>query len=177
MRNSLWVLTLLASSSASATTITFEEFPATFGYKQVESGGYSVSASGSFEIFNLGANKILSMYATNTITIDSLSGDNFAIGSLDLWGYAGSSVSLIGLLTGGGTIQNTVNFTATGLRTVALDSSWNNLESFQVQLLPTSGGQNGIDDIVISTVPVPATVWLFGSALVVLGWLRRKQIA
>jgi hypothetical protein len=27
----------------------------------------------------------------------------------------------------------------------------------------------------ISSVPVPAAVWLFGSALVGLGWLRRKQ--
>jgi len=28
----------------------------------------------------------------------------------------------------------------------------------------------------ISAVPVPAAVWLFGSALAGLGWLRRKQI-
>ncbi|MCP3907923.1 MAG: VPLPA-CTERM sorting domain-containing protein [Gammaproteobacteria bacterium] len=26
-----------------------------------------------------------------------------------------------------------------------------------------------------SAVPVPAAVWLFGSALAGLGWLRRKQ--
>lgn len=36
-----------------------------------------------------------------------------------------------------------------------------------------------IDDVVvtISAVPVPAAVWLFGSALAGLGWMRRKQIA
>ena len=32
-----------------------------------------------------------------------------------------------------------------------------------------------LDNIVVSAVPVPAAVWLFGSALVGLGWLRRKQ--
>ena len=30
---------------------------------------------------------------------------------------------------------------------------------------------------VITTVPIPAAVWLFGSALAGLGWLRRKQAA
>jgi hypothetical protein len=30
--------------------------------------------------------------------------------------------------------------------------------------------------ISVSTVPVPAAVWLFGSALAGLGWMRRKQI-
>lgn len=31
-----------------------------------------------------------------------------------------------------------------------------------------------IDNIVVSAVPVPAAVWLFGSALAGLGWMRRK---
>ena len=32
-----------------------------------------------------------------------------------------------------------------------------------------------LDNIVVQAVPVPAAVWLFGSALAGLGWLRRKQ--
>lgn len=32
-----------------------------------------------------------------------------------------------------------------------------------------------LDNIVLQTVPVPAAVWLFGSALAGLGWMRRKQ--
>lgn len=34
-----------------------------------------------------------------------------------------------------------------------------------------------LSDIVLTAVPVPAAVWLFGSALAGLGWLRRKQTA
>lgn len=33
-----------------------------------------------------------------------------------------------------------------------------------------------LDDIVVSAVPVPAAVWLFGSALAALGWLRRTRV-
>jgi hypothetical protein len=32
-----------------------------------------------------------------------------------------------------------------------------------------------IDNIVVSAVPIPAAMWLFGSALAGLGWLKRKQ--
>ena len=39
-----------------------------------------------------------------------------------------------------------------------------------------SGGvYPGLDKISLTAVPVPAAVWLFGSALAGLGWLRRKQ--
>jgi hypothetical protein len=33
-----------------------------------------------------------------------------------------------------------------------------------------------VDNINATVVPVPAAVWLFGSALAGLGWLRRKPI-
>lgn len=33
------------------------------------------------------------------------------------------------------------------------------------------------DTITVNVVPIPAAVWLFGSALVGLGWMRRKQAA
>jgi len=36
------------------------------------------------------------------------------------------------------------------------------------------GGSGAIDNITYSVVPVPAAVWLFGSALGLLGWVRRK---
>ena len=31
-----------------------------------------------------------------------------------------------------------------------------------------------LDNVVVNAVPIPAAVWLFGSALAALGWLRRK---
>jgi hypothetical protein len=45
---------------------------------------------------------------------------------------------------------------------------------FQKKLVPAFAGVVGID---VNVVPVPAAVWLLGSALGVLGWLRRRSLA
>jgi hypothetical protein len=49
---------------------------------------------------------------------------------------------------------------------------WTSLLSVSIE---AHNGAGSIDNIVISQVPVPAALWLFGSALAGLGWLRRKQ--
>jgi hypothetical protein len=41
--------------------------------------------------------------------------------------------------------------------------------------IPNGAGWYGMDNLTYSVVPIPAAVWLFGSALAGLGWLRRKQ--
>lgn len=56
---------------------------------------------------------------------------------------------------------------------------WLNLESvrFVVGASGVPGGFQGygmsVDNVVVNVVPIPAAVWLFGSALLGLGWLRR----
>jgi hypothetical protein len=47
---------------------------------------------------------------------------------------------------------------------------WTNLVSVTVD---ASNDFGSIDNIVISQVPVPAALWLFGSALAGLGWMKR----
>jgi hypothetical protein len=34
----------------------------------------------------------------------------------------------------------------------------------------------GMDNLTVTIVPIPATVWLFGSALGLVGWLRRRRV-
>lgn len=41
--------------------------------------------------------------------------------------------------------------------------------------IPGGAGQSIFDDVRLTAVPVPAAAWLFGSALGLLGWARRKQ--
>ena len=36
-------------------------------------------------------------------------------------------------------------------------------------------GSMFVDNISVTTVPIPAAVWLFGSGLALLGWTRKRQ--
>jgi hypothetical protein len=44
-------------------------------------------------------------------------------------------------------------------------------------LWSSSNSYDAVLTVTTSTVPVPAAVWLFGSALAGLGWMKRKQTA
>jgi hypothetical protein len=97
----------------------------------------------------------------------------FAISSLDLVlaGLGGTSIS--GTLAGGGSAQLSVPV-GTG--------DWLNLELVTFSATGSGFGELGatvveLDNIVVTAVPIPAAVWLFGSALAGLGWFRRKQTA
>ena len=64
---------------------------------------------------------------------------------------------------------------------VLFDSDWSNLTRIEVfaatgRDLNTDGFAQ-FDNITVSIVPIPGAVWLFGSALAGLGWLRRKATA
>ncbi len=78
-----------------------------------------------------------------------------------------------GGISGGGSIStNDVNDLGTG--------DWLNLSFAEVfggtQSNPPITYGLDVDNIVVgAAVPVPAAVWLFGSALVGLGWVRRKH--
>lgn len=64
---------------------------------------------------------------------------------------------------------------------INFDSSWNAVHKIVVehqQLNSNFGSESRgirIDNFSATVVPVPAAVWLFGSALAGLGWMRRKQ--
>jgi len=113
--------------------------------------------------------------ASSTISIAADSGSLFSIDSLDassLYNSAGQ-LTLTGSTAGGGTVSQTLalngdlaSYNITGLGLVT-----NLVLSFDgtVDAAPFD-----IDNINLNVVPVPAAVWLFASALGMLGWVRRR---
>ena len=109
------------------------------------------------------------------ISIVRSDGQAFALYSLN-WAsqeISGGATFFSGTTSGGSTVD---------LSTPLGTGGWLDLVSFSV----VSGGGDGftssgiasveLDNIVLgAVVPVPAAVWLFGSALGALGWLRRKK--
>jgi hypothetical protein len=58
------------------------------------------------------------------------------------------------------------------------DLSWVDLFAGQFFVPQPSGfGSATIDDINVSAVPVPTAVWLFASALGMIGFARRRTVA
>ena len=67
-----------------------------------------------------------------------------------------------------------------GWQSVAFDSSWTGISRLRITAqdvdcaCPTKS-ELYIDNIVVDVVPIPAAVWLFASALGLIGWLRRSS--
>ena len=125
------------------------------------------------------------------ISMEHSSGDLFSLHSLDMAyrdlfnGGTSAYASVIGYSASGGLVS------ATGFdlepplsggvfeqRSFVFDSTWTNLArvEFKFQAVNSGGFAAGfVDNISVTAVPIPAAVWLFGSALAGLGWMRRKQ--
>jgi hypothetical protein len=89
-----------------------------------------------------------------------------------------------GYLVGGGTVSKSITITDFATTTggsstaVIFDGSRVDLTAVDISFVPGDGFEVSlIDNVTVSAVPVPAAVWLFGSGLAGLGWLRRKQAA
>jgi hypothetical protein len=120
------------------------------------------------------------------ITITNQQGFSFDLMSLQAsnmridWGGEPADLTVTGFYEGGGSISTTLDLTLDLWPTFTFDSSWSGLSS--VTITGDTGPQGSwadlaMDNIVVSTVPIPAAVWLFGSGLGLLGWFRRRQSA
>ena len=115
----------------------------------------------------------------------------FDLYSIDLGEYGGTasiqadSITVIGTLASGGEVQQIFkldgiwdNGPLDDLETFVLDGNFRDLKKVEVWG-PDDGLGNTIgfsfDNIVVGAVPVPASAWLFGSALISLGGLRRRR--
>ena len=186
----------LVSGPAVAVTIDFEEFPTgqTAGpplssqgfvfeaisvYGWIPTGGYVIQNGLDGNLFN---------YCPDCqLTITESTGQAFSLESADLGlSVLGSPIDLtiVGYYSGGGSISTTFTATETTFQNDPLTpfffgAGWTNLSSVVFETTAHSGGvltvpNSLVDNIVVIAVPVPAAVWLFGSALAGLGWLRRK---
>jgi hypothetical protein len=113
--------------------------------------------------------------ANSTISIVADSGLRFSIDSLDassLYNTAGD-LTLTGTKAGGGTVSQTLtlNSDLTSYNVTGLGLVTNLVLSFDGSV---DAAPYDVDNISLNAVPVPAAVWLFASALGMLGWLRRS---
>ncbi|MCP3908411.1 MAG: VPLPA-CTERM sorting domain-containing protein [Oceanicoccus sp.] len=175
-----------AVGQASPVTIDFESLaagdvtgPDVDGFSTFSTDGFDFLVKGG--LGDVGGNQYASSIHSGNFfepgTLVSFSRtDNsaFALLDLDILQCQGAC-TIWGGINGGSSISTTnVNDLGTG--------DWLNLSSAEVyggtQISPPITYALDVDNIVVaSAVPVPAAVWLFGSALAGLGRMRRKQVA
>jgi len=125
---------------------------------------------------------------TNGTSLYTANGSVFELDSFRFGGTDGSLSGLpytgtvTGYLSGGGTVTKSILSAADTSGLIAFDETWVNLTSVDILIDAAVVGRDpfdafAIDDMSLQAVPVPAAVWLFGSALGGLGWMRRKQAA
>jgi len=200
MRQFIFTFLLLASTSAYSSTLTIDFSGATeggigLGATVSEPNGFTFTNTGAFilctgdSICPLPRGETLGLFgAGSSMTVDMQRDDGTVFDLLQL-----NVIYEFGdFCQFGECYEETVQFAAydqadvliaqkTANRndgpTVTFDSGWQNIHRLvfttQEPLNPESLG--GLDNIVVSVVPVPAAVWLFGSALAGLGWMGRKQ--
>jgi hypothetical protein len=188
MRLAIFAMLLMAPL-ANATVIDFEEFDFVSGsltlVDSVETKGYTIEPSEGTAnlvglVFPVEGSKIIGTCADPIlcgIVLSHSSNPTFSIQNIDYYinagpTYPGEIISLefTGYLAGGAELSDTVFWTgADGLITHDFSSEWAGLVAFE------ANGSGGYDNIVVTSVPIPAALWLFGSALAGLGWMRRKQ--
>ena len=172
------------SVNASAVTLDFQEFAGEVGTFQplgpvVETKGFEVVPSDNavwFEGWYKPDNISIGLFS-GSITIAAADGSlfNFLGFDYDVPGNTLFDVSVVNNL------NQTVNFQ---LNLPDLTSSSNDpLTTYDANGLFDSiksitlydSGQPLLDNFRVAAVPIPAAVWLFGSALAGLGWIRRKH--
>jgi hypothetical protein len=180
-------LLLAGNASAYNVVIDFEELPLdgnfTVSPVPIETKGFNFSGAASgityWPFFTEDSQALHwcsgGCYDDSSITLSQDGLAPFDLLSLDLGETSTSStVNLIGSFVGGGSISTLVSVTTT-MTTFLLGAGWSNLESLTIDPAYSWGPAMAVDNIaVVTAVPVPAAVWLFGSALASLCWIRRK---
>jgi hypothetical protein len=171
------------TQSASAITITFDN-PTEDQFVSVESEGFrftgpvvQVQSSNALD-----GNAVSWAGATPSEDVDpfvmsSISGAVFDLLSFDISEFffgVGDTIEFFGFTATGGIVNRTISIQSYTLNSFVFDATWTNLERLEAHA-GASPSALVLDNIVVNVVPIPASVWLFGSALAGLGWVRRRQ--
>jgi hypothetical protein len=171
---------LLMLSGAQAATVVIDFDGATSGglltTDYVEDGFTMESISGHYDIWASGGTGG-SQYLGLDVTLEDppssvveFTGGIFDLLSLDVLYEPGLGESQFITSSAGGSMSletlGIQNFSGSGWTDLTWIRLSNNIEI----------GGPGFDTLTLNTVPVPAAIWLFGSALGLLGWMRRKTL-
>lgn len=174
----LFILFVFAASaiSAQATTTTLDFDHVTETGTVVFEEGYKVENNSGF-LANVPISGGIGLgVAGGPAELTQVGGGTFSIFSMDVWeDAAGDGINVTGYLLGGGTVGTTFTATGPAVANYSFGSEWQNLTLVEFATFSSSGSPAIIDNIVVSAVPAPAAVWLFGSALAGLAWLRRRS--
>jgi hypothetical protein len=144
--------------------------PETMNYR-----GYSLTTEAGFER-DFGPGPALFFCPGCSVTMREESNTPFSLSSFDFYSAGGpATLTLIGGYAGGGTITEQFFPTDRIWNGISLGSQWTNLEYVVFDVLIYDAFVAGLDNVALTAVPVPAAVWLFGSGLGLLGWMRRRR--
>ena len=118
---------------------------------------------------------------TPTLTISSIAGDPFSLGSFDslclLEGGSGcpNNIGVQGVLSGGGSTVSTLVSSDAGWATASVFAS---LVLTELTISRVGPNNNVIDNIVLNVIPLPAALPLLATALAGLGlaWRRAQRV-
>jgi hypothetical protein len=188
MRISVALAGVLAFFSLSAQAVVIDFEGAALGADPVTIGDFEIASVGGFGnpgVIDQGGDQAFqALYddfcpgfsCSAEVSIKRSDNAAFSFHDIDIDWFAvgGGSFSVIGEVFGGGTVQYVTYGTGDWLNVTEVSIRASSLCTTNCGF-PTNAGVT-VDDIMVgAAVPIPAAVWLFGSALAGLGWMRRKQ--
>lgn len=176
-------LLLPPATQAETVTVDFEDPPfSDFASSVLDYDGYRFSSDNTFANLPLGsANTGLFFCPGCFATMERLDGNPFDLLSLELTQFTSApaerQTELIGTYAAGGTVTAVLDISPEVWSLYTFDDAWLGLSSLQFNsaIGNPSFTSVGVDNITVSAVPVPAAVWLLGSALAGLGALARQR--
>jgi hypothetical protein len=161
-------------------------------FNPIESKGFQIEGIGP-KVSGSSSGVYLETFAGGSMFMSRIDGASFDLLQMDIfvddptdslrgWYYASYANSFaITARDSGNNIIASIDISwmdATGWRTIQFDSSWSNIATLELGMLDNCCNEvafGEFNNITVNVVPIPSAVWLFGSALAGLGWMRCKK--